>query len=158
RRRAPDAHLGQHARRRDRVLPRGVVVRGLPGRRAAAHHARLQRAGRQRAGRVQPTADRARRDAMTRLLLRRLAFALLVMSVVAAGVLGLYFVAPNSGARTIAGGQAREQTAELVRRRLGLDQPIPVQYVRFLGRLGKGDLGYSFVNSEPVTAVIRRDL
>jgi peptide/nickel transport system permease protein len=95
---------------------------------------------------------------VTRLLLRRLAFALLVMWCVATGVFALYFVAPNDVARTIAGRQATDQTVELVRRRLGLDQPIGVQYVRFLGRLAHGDLGYSFVNSEPVTAVIRRDL
>ncbi len=95
---------------------------------------------------------------MIRLLARRLAFALLVMWVVATGVFALYFVAPNNVARTIAGRQATEQTVELVRRRLGLDQPIPVQYVRFLGRLARGDLGYSFVNSQPVSEVIRRDL
>ena len=94
---------------------------------------------------------------MIRLLARRLLFALLVMWVVATGVFGLYFVAPNNVARTIAGRQATEQTVELVRRRLGLDQPIPVQYVRFLGRLTKGDLGFSFVNSQPVMDIVRRD-
>lgn len=95
---------------------------------------------------------------MIPLLARRLAFAVLVMWIVATGVFALYFVAPSNVARTIAGRQATEQTVELVRRRLGLDQPVPVQYVRFLGRLAKGDLGYSFVSSEPVSAIIRRDL
>ena len=95
---------------------------------------------------------------MIRLLGRRLLFAVLVMWVVATGVFCLYFVAPNNVARTIAGRQATEQTVALVSARLGLDQPIQVQYVRFLGRLAKGDLGYSFVNSQPVLAIIKRDL
>ncbi len=94
---------------------------------------------------------------MIRLLLRRLGFALLVMWVVATGVFGLYFVAPSNVAQVIAGRQASAQTVALVRARLGLDQPLPVQYGHFLARLAHGDLGYSFVNSTPVTTIIRRD-
>jgi peptide/nickel transport system permease protein len=85
-------------------------------------------------------------------------FGLLVMWVVATLVFTLYFVAPTDVARTIAGRQATEQTVQLVRERLGLDQPLPIQYLRFLGRLARGDLGDSYVNSQPVTAIIRRDV
>jgi peptide/nickel transport system permease protein len=67
-------------------------------------------------------------------------------------------VTPTNVARTIAGRQATEQTVALVSARLGLDQPIPVQYVRFMGRLVRGDLGYSFVNSQPVGEIIRRGI
>jgi peptide/nickel transport system permease protein len=95
---------------------------------------------------------------MIRLLLRRVLFGLLVMWVVATLVFALYFIAPTDVARTIAGRQATEQTVELVRQRLGLDQPLHIQYVRFLGRLARGDLGDSYVNSQPVTAIIRRDI
>ena len=95
---------------------------------------------------------------MIRYIGRRVLFGLLVMWFVATLVFTLYFVAPNDVARTLAGRQATEQTVELVRQRLGLDQPLHIQYVRFLGRLAKGDLGDSFVNSQPVTAIIRRDV
>lgn len=37
---------------------------------------------------------------------------------------------------------------------LGLDQPIHVRYVKWLGRTAQGDLGYSYVNAKPVTARI----
>lgn len=37
---------------------------------------------------------------------------------------------------------------------LGLDQPLPVQYVRWLGRLAKGDLGVSLTDGAPVTSDI----
>jgi len=95
---------------------------------------------------------------MMRFLLRRIGFAFLVLWIVATGVFALYFVAPNNVARTIAGRQASEQTVALVRARLGLDQPIGTQYVRFLGRLAHGDFGESFVNSEPVNDIIARDI
>ena len=95
---------------------------------------------------------------MMRFLLRRVAFAALVLWIVATGVFALYFVAPNNVARTIAGRQASEQTVALVRARLGLDQPIGTQYARFLGRLAHGNFGESFVNSEPVNDIIKRDI
>lgn len=41
-----------------------------------------------------------------------------------------------------------------LRRILGLDQPAPVQYVRFLDRLIHGDLGKSFRYQEPATALV----
>jgi peptide/nickel transport system permease protein len=95
---------------------------------------------------------------MIRVLLRRVLFGLLVMWFVATLVFSLYFVAPTDVARTLAGRQATAQTVELVRQRLGLDQPLHIQYVRFLGRLARGDLGDSFVNSVPVVSIIKRDL
>lgn len=95
---------------------------------------------------------------MIRLLLRRLGFGIVVLWLVATIVFGLYFVAPHNVARTLAGRQASAQTVELVRHRLGLDQPIHVQYLRFLGRLLHGDLGYSFINAESVNTIVRRDL
>src|SRR5579863_3311391 len=33
---------------------------------------------------------------------------------------------------------------------LGMDQPVPVQYVKWLGHILVGDMGYSTSNSEPV--------
>jgi peptide/nickel transport system permease protein len=41
---------------------------------------------------------------------------------------------------------------------LGLDQPLPVRYVRWLGRTLQGDLGYRAVGGQPVTAVVTRGL
>ena len=41
---------------------------------------------------------------------------------------------------------------------LGLDQPVPVQYVQWLGRFVTGDWGYSFATSQPVLAMIGQRL
>jgi peptide/nickel transport system permease protein len=94
---------------------------------------------------------------MIRFLVRRALWGALIIWLVATLVFAVFFVAPRDVARLIAGRQASEQTLALVRQRLGLDQPVRVQYARFLGRLVRGDLGESFLTSEPVTDIIRRD-
>jgi peptide/nickel transport system permease protein len=91
---------------------------------------------------------------MYRFLIRRLAFAVLVLWLISVAVFGLFFVAPHDPARLIAGRLASPQTLDLVRHRLGLDQPIPDQYLHFLSNLLHGNLGYSYYNSEPVTSLM----
>jgi peptide/nickel transport system permease protein len=95
---------------------------------------------------------------MTRFLVRRIAFGAIVLWVVLTIVFVMYFVAPHDPARLLAGRQATAQTIADVRHRLGTDRPILEQYGSYLWRLLHGDLGYSFVNSEPVTTIIRQDL
>ena len=46
------------------------------------------------------------------------------------------------------------EVIEAYRQRLGVDQPVPVQYVRWLGRALRGDLGFSFSTSRPVSEMI----
>lgn len=47
-----------------------------------------------------------------------------------------------------------EDLIKMRRGELGLDLPLPVQYLRWMGNLFQGNLGYSFVSSEPVTSMI----
>jgi peptide/nickel transport system permease protein len=46
----------------------------------------------------------------------------------------------------------------ILRQQLGLDEPIPVQYVKWLNNLARGDWGFSYVTREPVTARIAQRL
>ena len=94
---------------------------------------------------------------MIAFVLRRLAWRALVVWVVATGVFVVYFAVPRDVARLVAGNRASEQTLKVVRRRLDLDRPVHIQYIHFLGRLSRGDLGESFLTQEPVTATIARD-
>jgi ABC-type dipeptide/oligopeptide/nickel transport system permease component len=55
------------------------------------------------------------------------------------------------------GGGSAEDIADL-REQLGLDDPLPVQYLRFLGGLVRGDLGMSLVSHRPVTDAISEQL
>jgi len=51
-----------------------------------------------------------------------------------------------------------EETIIAIRKKLGLDQPLHIQYLRFLGRALRGDLGESIVHERPVSYLIARDL
>ncbi len=95
---------------------------------------------------------------MIRYLLGRLAWSALVVWVVATIVFAMFFAAPHDVARLLAGRQASEETLRLVRSKLDLDRPVPVQYAHYLGRLLRGDLGESFRTEEPVGRVVARDL
>ncbi len=55
------------------------------------------------------------------------------------------------------GGGSAEDIADL-REQLGLDEPLPIQYLKFLGELVQGDLGTSLVSHRPVTDAIGEQL
>src|SRR5215472_608896 len=57
---------------------------------------------------------------------------------------------PGDPARMVAGLLASEADVENIRHQLGLDQPGPVQYAEFLGRLLHLDLGTSVRSGQPV--------
>jgi len=66
---------------------------------------------------------------------------------------GMHF-APGDPASIALGLYASDETVAEVRHELGLDQPLFIQYVKFLGGLVQGDLGRSFHNKEPVVKLI----
>ncbi len=86
---------------------------------------------------------------MTRYIVRRLA--LLVPLLVGASI--LVFVTmrliPGDPARLALGAEATEEQVQLMRRQWGLDQPLPVQYVYWIGHAVQGDFGRSTVSRVP---------
>jgi ABC-type dipeptide/oligopeptide/nickel transport system permease component len=62
---------------------------------------------------------------------------------------------PGDPARIFAGEEAPQERVDQIRRDLGLDQPILVQYGRYLNRLLRGDLGQSISSRRPVVTEIR---
>ena len=95
---------------------------------------------------------------MLRFLVRRVLLGVLVLFLVVTLVFALFYLYPSDVARTLAGRQATPETIALIKARLGLDQPIYVQYGRFLGGLLKGNLGYDYYHSVPVTTIIAQAL
>lgn len=94
---------------------------------------------------------------MTQYLLRRLLGALGVIWGVATISFALVFLMPGDAARMYAGPRAPETVVERIREQWGLNDPLPVQYVRYLGRAVTGDLGNSTRDGRPVIqAVIDR--
>ena len=76
-------------------------------------------------------------------VVRRLFLALPVLFGVSLLVFGVLHLAPGDPAAIMLGAQATREDVERLRRDLGLDQPLPVQYVRWLGHVLRGDLGRS---------------
>jgi peptide/nickel transport system permease protein len=74
--------------------------------------------------------------------LKRLGLAILVALFVSAVAFALLRLSGDP-ALAIAGEGAREADIELVRKTYGLDRPLPVQYLDWLGTMLKGDLGQS---------------
>jgi peptide/nickel transport system permease protein len=65
---------------------------------------------------------------------------------------------PGGPATAFLGDRATPERVAELERVLGLDQPIPVQYVQFLGRVASGDFGASTITGQPVLAEIGRAL
>lgn len=61
---------------------------------------------------------------------------------------------PGDPARLAAGPEADEATVQLVRKELGLDQPLPYQFLNYFERLLQGDLGQSIRTRRPVSTEI----
>jgi len=81
---------------------------------------------------------------------RRLFLALPVLFGVSLLVFAVLHLAPGDPAAIMLGAQATREDVERLRRDLGLDQPLPVQYVRWLGHVLRGDLGRSIPLGRPV--------
>src|ERR1700681_5028807 len=65
---------------------------------------------------------------------------------------------PGDPAAYFAGPAATKEAVEQVRVRLGLDKPLLVQFVRYVGDLSRGDLGASLTTGQPVATEIRTRL
>ena len=87
-------------------------------------------------------------------MLRHVIQRLLLAIPVLLGVLLIGFilmqVVPNDPAVIRAGPTATQDLVEAIRRDLGLDKPLWLQFGLYLGRLARGDLGVSIINNIPV--------
>jgi peptide/nickel transport system permease protein len=80
------------------------------------------------------------------------------MVVVVFGVVTVTFFAvrlvPGDPARLMEQPGTPESVLKLTRERLGTDKPLSVQYIRFLGDLGRGNLGTAFRGGQPVRSEV----
>lgn len=91
---------------------------------------------------------------MYQYIARRLALTIPVVFGVSIIVFGIIRMIPGDPARAIAGVNATPQFIEQVRVRYALDQPIHVQYGRFISGFMRGDLGNSVFSGRAVTTEI----
>src|SRR5579871_2231720 len=87
-------------------------------------------------------------------LLRRVLAAIPVMGVVALIVFLLLRLTPGDPAAVLAGDNATPAQLERIRASLGLNEPLYVQFVTWVGKLLHGDLGVSLISNKPVLEMI----
>jgi peptide/nickel transport system permease protein len=91
-------------------------------------------------------------------IIRRLAQAVIVVLGVTAVTFILEHVIPGSLARAILGTRASGAEIAAFDRANGLDHPLLVQYLTFLGRLARGNLGYSYRLNQSVDSLVVHQL
>jgi oligopeptide transport system permease protein len=90
---------------------------------------------------------------MTRYILRRVWYMFITLFIIATISFFLMQILPGSPLN--AEDKLSEQQKEIVLEKYGLNDPVPIQYVKYIGGLVKGDLGVSFAfDNTPVTTLL----
>src|SRR6516165_4099407 len=87
-------------------------------------------------------------------LVRRIVFGAFVLIGTSIITFAIAFLVPADPAVAMAGAKADPQTLSMIRSQMGLDQPVYMQYARYVGRAAVGDLGRSYIRRESVTQLI----
>jgi ABC-type dipeptide/oligopeptide/nickel transport system permease component len=91
---------------------------------------------------------------MTQPILSRIGSALVVVFGVCTLVFLLIHLVPGDPVEAMLGESARPADRQALREALGLDEPLPEQYLRYLGGLVRLDLGRSFQSQRPVADIL----
>jgi len=95
---------------------------------------------------------------MPRYVLRRLGFLLLTLLLTSIIIFAVTQVLPGDVARVILGREAGEPALNALREDLGLNDPLPIQYLRWLGNFIQGDWGESFSTRTEVRPLVQQRL
>ena len=88
---------------------------------------------------------------MLKYALRRILLTFPLLLAVLTIVFALVRIAPGDPAMSMLGNYASQEVLEVLRKEMGLDAPIWLQYLRYLRDLSRGNLGISMLNAQPVT-------
>lgn len=95
---------------------------------------------------------------MTQYIARRILSLIPVLLGVSIIVFALIRMIPGDPVTVMLGERARVEDIERVRAEMGFDRPIYVQYVEWMGRVLRGDLGTSIINKTPVMGELKSRL
>lgn len=91
-------------------------------------------------------------------ILRRIVMLVPVLFGVTLVSFSLLHLVPGDPAELLGGQEATKADIERIRKEYGLDQPLIVQYVRFVGNAARGDLGISIQTRHPVRELLLQRL
>lgn len=95
---------------------------------------------------------------MSNYLLKRLTASLPVFLGIVTLVFFIMHLLPGDPASIMLGFALTEERAEALREELGLNDPLYVQYARYIANIARGDLGRSMSKSVPVATLIRQQI
>ncbi|WP_298972533.1 ABC transporter permease [uncultured Roseobacter sp.] len=95
---------------------------------------------------------------MLSFFLRRVAIALPTILLISVFVFALQKLLPGDPLLVLAGEERDPEVLEFLREKYRLNDPIPVQYLTWVGNALQGDLGTSFRTNQPVTELIAQKL
>lgn len=91
---------------------------------------------------------------MIQVILRRLLIAVPMLFIISTATFLLLALVPGDPALAILGQDAPEEALVALRQQLGLDEPLAIRYLQWLGELARGDLGHSVRSGLPVVDVV----
>jgi peptide/nickel transport system permease protein len=91
-------------------------------------------------------------------VIRRLLSTVVVMAIVGVFVFLLLHLSPGDPVAIIAGDNATQEQIDQIRAKLGLDDPLIIQFGRWAGHLLTGDFGTSIFSNEPVLSLVGQRL
>ena len=92
---------------------------------------------------------------MTAYIIKRVLAAIPILIFVGIVTFSLVHIAPGDAANIMAGDYAGPDDVKLIRAELGLDKPVMQQFVEWIGRTARGDLGSSIFSGIPVVELVR---
>ena len=95
---------------------------------------------------------------MTAYAVRRLVGAVPLVLGIATIIFFVVNLAPGDPSLRYIGPNVSDETREQIRTNMGLDQPIPIRYVKWMTSLARGDLGHSFTRNRPVLDIVKEIL
>src|SRR5690554_1829328 len=91
---------------------------------------------------------------MTRYILTRLLHIIPVLIITTLLVFAVLSLSPSDPAQLVLGMGATNEQLEMMRGQLGLNDPLLVRYLRYMGGVLTGDLGMSYSTNRPVAELI----
>ena len=86
--------------------------------------------------------------------IKRIFLGILIIGVAMTLMFFMIHLVPGDPARILLGPRATPEMIADISMRMGLDQPLIIQLMKFLGNILKGDLGMDVISNRPVTAIV----
>lgn len=91
---------------------------------------------------------------MKKYIINRILSIIPILFIVSVVVFSLIHLTPGDPAAAMLGAEATQEDIHALRETLGLNEPLTIQYVKWVGNILQGDFGVSVANSAPVSEVL----